>query len=418
MPVTGRGQGGKTAVNIYVTNAKRGGDMALLQKAELEMAYAKIGILGFSGSGKTHTACLIAIGLAKLIEAKQVAFYDTETGSDWVIEMFEKENIEMMRAKTRSFSDLVAIRKECISSKIPILLVDSITHPWRDLMESYKKKKDIRKIAFHHWDDIKGEWDKQWASPFLNTPLHIIICGRAGFEYDYDFDEEGNKDLVKTGTKMKTESEFGFEPSLVIEMERTTKAKEELLEISRQAERNKKKKQEKQAFTPSIGSHWIHRAHVLKDRSRRLDGQVFDDPTFEAFYPHVEFLNLGGEHFGFDPERDSQDRFDSEGRPDWKVRKAKKEIYLEEIQGVMVSLWPGADKDSKKTKADFTDLVFNTRSWKAVETMSPEELEPIKKKVRLFEDLYNAKSEEMTMEDVWNEANRTTSPIEQEEIPH
>lgn len=380
------------------------------------MAYAKIGILGFSGSGKTHTACLIAIGLAELIQAKQVAFYDTETGSDWVIEMFEKAGIELMRIKTRSFSDLVDVRKECVNLNIPILLADSITHPWRDLLDSFKKKKNVNKILFHHWDTIKEEWNDQWATPFLNTPLHIIICGRAGFEYNFDFDEEGNKDLVKTGTKMKTETEFGFEPHLVIEMERTTKTKEDLLEIARQADRNKKKRQQKQAFTPKIGSQWIHRAHILKDRSRKLDGHIFDDPVFENFMPHINFLNLGGEHVGFDASRNSQDRFDSEGRPEWKAKKEKRDIYLEEIQGVMVSLWPGTDKDSRKTKADFLDVVFNTRSWKAVETLSPEELEPIKNKVRLFEDLYNGKSEEMTLKDVWEEANRSANPLDQEDI--
>jgi hypothetical protein len=59
------------------------------------------------------------------------------------------------------------------------------------------------------------------------TPLSIqrcisSLCGRAGYEYDHEENEDGGKDLIKIGTKMKAEGEFGFEPSLVIEMERLT----------------------------------------------------------------------------------------------------------------------------------------------------------------------------------------------------
>ena len=40
-----------------------------------------------------------------------------------------------------------------------------------------------------------------------------MIAGRAGYDYDYEQREDGTgKDLVKTGIKMKTEGEFGFEP--------------------------------------------------------------------------------------------------------------------------------------------------------------------------------------------------------------
>jgi hypothetical protein len=44
----------------------------------------------------------------------------------------------------------------------------------------------------------------------------VIICGRAGYEYDYFEDDEGKKQLEKTGIKMKAETEMGFEPSLLV----------------------------------------------------------------------------------------------------------------------------------------------------------------------------------------------------------
>ena len=55
--------------------------MSLFQKAVNEQGYLKAGFLGFPGSGKTFTASLLAIGLAKeLKENRPVYAIDTEKG--------------------------------------------------------------------------------------------------------------------------------------------------------------------------------------------------------------------------------------------------------------------------------------------------------------------------------------------------
>ena len=61
-----------------------------------EQAYGKVVTYGFEGAGKTFTAAKIAIGLHKLIKStKPIAFIDTETGSDFVLGMFEAAGIKM-----------------------------------------------------------------------------------------------------------------------------------------------------------------------------------------------------------------------------------------------------------------------------------------------------------------------------------
>ena len=55
---------------------------------------------------------------------------------------------------------------------------------------------------------------------YLNSPLHIVLCGRAGFDWDFN-ETEGDdgsikKELVKTGVKMRVESQFGFEPAQLL----------------------------------------------------------------------------------------------------------------------------------------------------------------------------------------------------------
>ena len=83
--------------------------MKLLKPAAKELAFAKVGFLGFAKSGKTFTATQMAIGLADIIKAKTIGFLDTETGSDFMIPLFEQVKLDLVVAKTRAFKDLLAI---------------------------------------------------------------------------------------------------------------------------------------------------------------------------------------------------------------------------------------------------------------------------------------------------------------------
>ena len=83
------------------------------------------------------------------------------------------------------------------------------------------KAKKRTRLQFDDWGYLKGEWRK-FTDLFINSNLHIILCGRAGYEYDYFEDEAGKKQLEKTDIKMKAEGEMGYEPSLLVLMERHT----------------------------------------------------------------------------------------------------------------------------------------------------------------------------------------------------
>ena len=412
--------------------------MDILQEAINEMAFAKVGFLGFQSGGKTLTSVAMAIGLAKAINTKEIAFVDTETGSDWVKPIFDENNIKLFVSKSRAFSDLLSVGQECLDNNILILITDSITHIWRDLCDSYKKKWGRTKLQFQDWGIIKTEWSL-WSDFFINSAIHIFVCGRAGFEYDYDYDVEGNKDLIKVGTKMKAETEFGFEPSLVIEMERSTKDKEELEKLKKEVTRDDyKSRQRKQEFKPEIGSEVLRFAHVLKDRSRKLDGAVFcyknDSPlekVFADFKPHFDCINLGGEHRALDIDRTSEDRFKISGKPDWKIEKENREIVLEKITGELVLTFPNSVGAERVAKLRTLDLAFKTKSWKEVEKLQYQQLELGLKKIqviintdgnveKLLEKEY--KKEDIVIPDILEEDIRpediqisTDGPIEQPE---
>lgn len=307
-----------------------------LSPAENKQAYVKCGIQGFAGSGKTFTAAQIAIGLHKFIKSKKpVSFLDTETGSDYVLPLFKKEKIELLSAKSRAFVDLLGISQE--AQKVSdILIIDSITHFWNELRESFQKKRNLENLTLRHWIPIKQEW-RVFTDFYINSQLHIIVCGRAGWEYDYQEDSEGVKELVKTGTRMKTEGEMAYEPSLLIEMEKV------------RTEQGK------------IGQPFVHRAWILKDRFDQINARFFDNPTFESFRPHVQQLNLGGSHVGVDTSRSSVDLFDSSSSRSREYK--EREIYTEEIQAQLLLRWPGQSTFEKKAKTQALIDLFGTGSW-------------------------------------------------------
>jgi hypothetical protein len=314
--------------------------MALFTKAENTTSHLKMGMMGFAGSGKTYTATSIAIGLHKLAAVKKPIFFlDTETGSDWVKPRIEAAGIELFTAKTRAFRDLLAAVPEAEASA-SLLLVDSLTHFWIELTDAYMRTKKRTRLQFEDWAYLKTEWRK-FTDLFVNSNLHVIVCGRAGFEYDYSTDEEtGKKQLEKTGIKMKAEGEMGYEPSLLVLMER---------EMDMASKTNK------------------HFAKVLKDRSTLLDGKEFADPTFDHFLPHIQCLNLGGRQLGVDTTRTSVSLIPPDVRDN---RSTQRKIVLDEIESLIVLHHPGQAAADKKKKLELLRTHFEA-SWTEIETVMP-----------------------------------------------
>jgi len=237
-----------------------------------------------------------------------------------------------------------------------------MTHVWRELCDSYlkqvnakvreqneryDKKRPLKKnLEFQDWMPLKGIWS-HWTDCYLNSPLHIIIAGRAGFEYDMQENEDtGKKDLVKTGIKMKTEGEFGFEPSLLVEMER-----EQVPDVN------------------APGGFFLRRrATVIGDRFSVIDGATALNPTFDFFRPHVELLRAGA-HAPVDTALKTETGADDSGDTEWARERKTRTILCEEIQGELVAAYPGMSSPEKKAKTELIHSVFGTRSWTAVEGM-------------------------------------------------
>lgn len=352
----------------------------LLKTAVVEQSAAKVGLFGSQGSGKTLTSFLMALGLSKTYhQSAPIAMLDTENGSDYLVDLAKLEGVPLLVVKSRAFRDMRAALTEAEAARACVYLVDSYTHPWQELNDALKTQLRVSKLEFKHMDQLKSLW-RGWTDQFLNSPLHVIVSGRLGYVWDKEADESGRKtELVKLGTKMKSENEAGYEPSLLIEMEG----------LQDDGVRQKKSRTKKGSIT--------HHAYVLKDRWRELNGRTFSWPdlntykvgdyqkVFKDFAPHFSKLAIGTSQRAVNGLRTSESLFDGSGDAAYAKRMKRVQIVLEEIEGTLVALWPGQDAKSKDLKRRTIETLFETRSWTAVSSKPLELLDAGLAAITLFE---------------------------------
>ncbi|GAF98810.1 unnamed protein product, partial [marine sediment metagenome] len=192
-------------------------------------AHLKLGVFGDTATGKTYTAAkIMAQFCAKFTPDKRVAMFDTEPSAGYVAGMVKEiTGKELLVIQSRSFADLLEFCALC-KEEGHIAIIDSITHPWRTLMTDFIDAKKSRvkgaggnqknvRLSLKDWMPIKDMWAK-FTESYCYDPYHCCMCGREGDRWDTVEDDEGNSEMQKVGVKMKTETETGFEPSLLLNM--------------------------------------------------------------------------------------------------------------------------------------------------------------------------------------------------------
>ena len=312
--------------------------------------YFKAAFEGEPGTGKSWTAALVAIGLHKKINSKKpIVLIDTEKASKFLVPLFREHGIEAMVRETHSLADLVKAMKLCADGYADIMVIDSITHIWMDFQEAYKRKLNRTTFQIQDWMSIKSEWNKYFSIPLVQSPLHVLATGRVSDRMEQEVDEDGRKEFTKTGVKMQAEKNAAYEFDILVLMER-----HELIQ-----------RKKREVWRQSV---------VLKGRGNLLDGAVFKNPTYEDFAPAIEAIIKDPVAARFShAEQDAGELIKTEeDKRKWVQGKKR---WLEEIEGYLVSLWPSSSAAEKKNKTDALEYAFNTRSWSAIEMMSPELLE-------------------------------------------
>lgn len=231
--------------------------MAGFRKAKAEQAALKIGLYGAQGSGKTFTSLLIAEGLAQRT-GKRIAFVDTEHGTDFYCKnvperQVHPEAFDFDALYTRSLTEVIESVKGLDPSEYAVVVLDSITHIWEAAKAAHSgKETKIGTIPFQAWAKIKRPY-KDLMAYLLASPMHVLILGRQGIEYETD---EESDELKAVGFKMKAEGETAYEPHILMRMESI---------------RGKRKDSKAEIV-----------AYAEKDRTGVLQGRTFVNPSFDT----------------------------------------------------------------------------------------------------------------------------------------
>lgn len=311
--------------------------------------FVKVGIQGFAGDGKTQTAIRLAIGLHKRINSKKpIVMFDTEKSAQYLKPILAEAGIELLVKESNTFADLKTTMDLVMGGASDILVIDSITHVWENVLESYKEKKKRNFIQFQDWGILKPFWRSEFSNRIIHDRYHTIMCGRAGFEYENEINEDtGRREIYKSGVKMKAEGETAYEPDLLIYMERH----EDLL---------------------SKDNHRVYRtATVIKDKTSILDGKVFTyekkDPitkVFDDFEPYVNVVLSAPEKAPEGPKGDTSKLFKTE--EDRLNYSKDREIIIEKVEAELYRNHPSTKVPDKQARKDLVEKVFATTSWTEV----------------------------------------------------
>lgn len=367
----------------------------------------KAAFIGLNGSGKTLTMALLAIGISKTYHnGAPVMMHDSESPiggavgpSDFLVPIFKAEGIRFLRRKSESFKDCCAGIREGEQAGACVYIEDSMTKDWAELLESFKKSFNppLAEIEMWHWARIKPVWNQDWVSPMLASPMHVLIGGRLGDKWEEVAKSDGKDRLEVVDSKMKAESEFGHEPSMLVEMH------SDAITPSKLTEGPKRRRSRR-------GGDTIHTAFVKKDRSRTIQGMSCEWPAlnnykigdwkkvFSFFEPHLKLYDIAGKTAAKENPITPANPLFTGGNGAYHQRKQDAQIALEEIEATLTTIWPGQTADMKKFKLMALDTLFGTRSWTKVTTLAQADLDAGLQRLRMIEQ--NTKNSPMDEEDV------------------
>lgn len=335
----------------------------MFKKLENNRPFIKMAFQGFAGDGKTYTAVQLAIGLHKQIGSKKpIAIFDTEKAAKALVGVFKDAGIGcVVDDEHRSLKALNEAIAWCENGGADILVIDSITHVWEEFLQTYMTLKKRSRLEFQDWGIIKPQWKQQFSTPFVKANVHIFFTGRAGYEYDTEKDEQtGKREIHKSGIKMKAETETAFEPDILVLMEKHQDLLGDVKKITRIAT-------------------------VLKDRTTRVDGKSFTNPTYADFKPAFDVF-LDGQ-VKPDIMREITDTF-AENEERGHAWKKEREILISEIEKTFDYMKIGTSQSDKQLKSAVLNKVFGCKSTDALDAKTNEQLKRGENLLRGFAEDY------------------------------
>lgn len=182
-----------------------------IRQARREKIYAKIALMGASGSGKSYSALRIAKGmLSKLKELGleqngRIAVINTEQGRGlYYANEFDYDIVDLEPPYTPE--RYIEYIHEIVKMEYPILIVDSTSHEWDEVLAIQARLGG----RYQDWARVTPRHDK-FIEAIANTPIHIIATMRGKDQYTMDENQSGKTTVRKLGVGAKQREGFEYE---------------------------------------------------------------------------------------------------------------------------------------------------------------------------------------------------------------
>lgn len=341
------------------------------QVAGGDTRYCKYAFYGKPGSGKTFTASIVARQIAQMERRDQAYMIDSENGSDFVADLFTDAGMKLNVLKTREFSELVDAL-QAIQTSGDVVIVDSTTHFWKNVVDSFLKASGRKTIQLKDWAPITKFWDDQFTQVFVNSQLHVLLCGRLRYVYDSTVNDDGKLEFYRSDTKMGAGGDIAYEPNMLVHLAQIDNAASALKLAEAGSKEERAKLQEQIRHGQSIDFVLT----VEKDRRRELQGrQIILSPTGElakdaaaveaVFQNNIAWLMANRSHHGVGESGSTTRRFEPEAQnvKTWTEEQRRRAIAMEELEGQMVAFIPGVTGKDKALKMGVLESLTGTRSW-------------------------------------------------------
>lgn len=184
--------------------------MSMFQEAKRHARKLRCAIYGLSGGGKTFTSLAIASGMGN-----KIALIDTERHSSELYS--DKFKFDVANVEIPTVENMVQVIKEAANAKYEVLIIDSLSHSWDELLAEVEKiaNAQFRGNTWSAWQKGTPK-QKQLIGSILDFPGHIIVTMRADTEWATERDQNGKNKPVKLGLKPNQRKGIEYEFDLVL----------------------------------------------------------------------------------------------------------------------------------------------------------------------------------------------------------
>lgn len=327
----------------------------------------KIGFMGEQGTGKTASAGLLAAALSKQFHGgAPIHVTDPELGWQFLDPViFQPEKIILVQRTVPTFAAMLKDLADAKKQGACVWAVE-LGKIWIEIIYTLQKQKP------DNWGmELRFMWD-DFVAHFLSSELHCLVLGRIQDIVEQVMTENGSVKSIKVGEGMKAggqRNNFGYEPHLVIRMNREQKPRV------------------KKGKTYEEEGRVIHRADVLKDRTWALNGKVFRWPdrdgyeagdfkyVWSALQPHFTAVQKTKGFATLTIGQSSEELIDADGNSQWSQMRDRRESMSAEIKAHLDLFFGGRGQAEIEIRICVTDLIFGVKSKEAAEKLSLDKLE-------------------------------------------